>query len=345
MGPGRRYYDVVVVHGSFDLQEGELIPSEGQSPPVLADTWWNAENAALSSVKAAGNALLYKPATDILVTGNAQAPYGIPQSRWQAGVLVSSNKSVLVRNFLTLTGPRSWQHGFLRGWHLTEPTLVESVPLRYELAYGGARPKPQHESNNQPGPQWDTYKPNPSGTGFFDERRLSRNTLYAGPQLEMVDRPIREINRNYPLTGFGPVARFWSARTKYAGTYDADWRRGLDEAIEQGLPGDYPGDFDVRFFQCAPPQLICPGHLRGNEMIGLGNMLSEAPHFSTHLPGLRVHAHILSAALPSQPPPQPMRLDTVQIDLDTRRVALTWRLSLFSGAGVQSIALEMEKFT
>ncbi len=342
MAPGGHFHDVVVVHGSFDLIEGRVTAAQKQSGPVLADLCWDPENAARSSLKTAGDLLLYKPGTDVYLAGSTGSAQHQPLPRWSAGVMVLRGTTVLLRHFLELTGPRQWQNGLFRGWYLSGPAPTDIVPLRYELAYGGAFPKLAQPDSAGTAIKWETCKTNPSGSGFFDERYLDRNAQFPGPQFEDPATPIRGINKAYPLTGFGPVARFWKARSQYAGTYDTHWRNQYHDAMAKGECPDYPPDFDMRFYQCAPPQLISAEHFHGNERIALGGLLADAPVLWANLPGISLHAHILAAQSPTQPPPIPLKLDTVHLDLDARRLNLSWRLCLPYEADVRSIAITME---
>lgn len=340
MAPRRRFHDVVVIRGTFDLLEGRVIPSSTQTLPLLSDQWWDEENAERSSLKEVGDVLLYKPGTDVFVTGIARSPNRQALDRWTAGVLVANEHKVLLRHFLDLTGPRDWQYSLFKGWHLSDPHPADAVPLRYELAYGGAYLDLRRGGDNSP-ERWQTYKPNPSGSGHFDARTLDRETLLPGPQFEIPENPVRGINTAYPLTGFGPVARFWSARARYAGTYDNAWRQQFEDDRRCGIAPDFPNDFDLRFYQCAPEALISPSHLYGNERIALGGLIADAPQFSTRLPDVRFSAHILIGhGGPTKKLPLP--LDTVHVDLDSLKVNLSWRLNLDPDMGVRAIALEQE---
>lgn len=340
MGPGRRFHDVVVVRGTFDLLEGHVIPSSTQSLPILSDQWWDEENAERSSLKEVGDVLLYKPGTDVFVTGIAGSPNRQALERWTAGVLVANEHKVLMRYFLNLTGPRNWQYSLFKGWHLSEPVSTDTVPLRYELAYGGAYIDHKRTSEISL-EKWQTYKPNPSGSGHFDASVLDRDTQYPGPQFESPSNPIRGINTAYPLTGFGPVARFWSARARYAGTYDKVWRQQYENDRRCGIAPDFPNDFDLRFYHCAPEALISPSHLCGNERIALGGLIADSPQFSTCLPGIRFAAHILTYSKGAAKK-LPLPLDTVHIDLDALKVNLCWRLTLDPDMCVRAIALAQE---
>lgn len=340
MGPGRLFYDVVVVRGSFDLCPNRVSLAREQTLPVLADAWWDEQNAELSSLKEVGDVLLYKPGTDVFVTGTARTAPQQPATDWRAGVMVMRGEAILLSHILALHGSRFWQHTRLKGWHLSPATPADTVPLRYELAFGGAYMK-RAKGNVL---TLETYKPNPSGTGFFDAATLNTDARYPGPQIEDPKKPIGRINESYPLAGFGPVARFWSDRTRYAGTYDAAWKEQFEFSKRNQLAPDFPPDFDLRFYQCAHPSLICPTFLNGNERIGLGGLLPEATSFVTHLPGIRLQAHILAAtAPPSQT--MPLNLDTVHIDLDALKIHLSWRLRLNPEYGVRAIAIEWKQAT
>src|SRR5262245_21228898 len=78
MGVGRRYYDTVVVKGTFALSPGKLELAEEQEEIRLGDELWDPDNPERSSLKHAGDVVLTKPSTDIIVTGTAHAPGGEP---------------------------------------------------------------------------------------------------------------------------------------------------------------------------------------------------------------------------------------------------------------------------
>ena len=74
----------------------------------------------------------YKPATDILVIGKAQAPGGKPVQEWLATVKLGG-----MYKTVRLTGPRYWERRAFGRWSLTAPEPTASVPLLYSHAYGG----------------------------------------------------------------------------------------------------------------------------------------------------------------------------------------------------------------
>ena len=118
------------------------------------------------------------------------------------------------------------------------------------------------------------------------------------------------------------VARPWTSRLKYAGTYDDAWLHATREDVAAGRPADYARDFDPRFFQCAHPGLILPDYLEGDEEIVLTGLMpgaasgsssraasgsssraasgssSRAAPFAIQLPGVRAVAELRNGKEP-----------------------------------------------
>jgi hypothetical protein len=224
----------------------------------------------------------------------------------------------------------------MRGWGLTEPEPATEVPIRYELAYGGAYALPA-QTGDSDGPRWCIEESNPCGSGFFDARSLDKGRFYPGPQWEHPLHPVTAINHPVPLSGFGPTARSWSSRLQYAGTYDAAWEERAHSDMRQGLPADYPADFDLRFFNGAHPELISRTHLRGDEQIGLAGLTGSAAPFIFSLPGVSLRAELLDVS--GRWREEQILLDTVHIDLDTASVHLCWRLTLDEQRDVRSAVI------
>jgi hypothetical protein len=70
MGPGRKFYDVVIVKASFYLKNGVAELSDKQAGPCLVYAFLNEDEPEYSSMSAAGDTVLRKPFTD--VTGEIQ---------------------------------------------------------------------------------------------------------------------------------------------------------------------------------------------------------------------------------------------------------------------------------
>lgn len=337
MGAGRRFFDTVVLKGTFDLRPGRLRIAEEQAGIVLADRYRDRAKAARSSLEHAGEVLLGKPGTDLLVTGSAHAPGGRPRTEWDCTVTVLGPQGPLLGHSVQATGPRHFVHRALRGWTLSEPEPTLEVPIRYELAYGGSfldrRSSPQS-------PRFVVHRPNPSGSGFFDEDTLDSSRSHPGPQWQLRAHPVTGINTEVPLAGLGPVARMWSARKRFAGTYDAAWEERLRRDAETGLHPDYPADFDARFFQCAHPALVAREHLRGDERIRLLGLVPEREAMELSLPDIRPRARLFGPDTAGEE--RPMALDTVHVDLDGSRVHLCWRIALGDTDDIRAAALMAE---
>lgn len=330
MGVGRRFFDTVVAKGTFKLAPGRLELAEEQAEIALGDEPWDAAAAERSSLRVAGEALLVKPSTDVLVTGAARA--GEARPMWEVGVTVRrAGATVLDRRF-QVTGPRRW---YRRGgeWALTDPEPAAEVPIRYELAYGGAYPDLAVPADGGV-PRWLVFHPNPSGTGFVDEASLAADSEVRAPQWQDPAHPLKGPNQEVPLAGFGPVARPWTSRLRWAGTYDEAWLRRTREEIAQGLPADYAADFDPRFFQCAHPDLITAEYMHGDEEIALAGMLPGDGPLVVRLPCRRVEARMLDGR--GEILQERMPLDTVHFDLDRSVVHLCWRLTLDQARDVRA---------
>jgi hypothetical protein len=320
MGKGRVFHDVVVLKGTFDLAPGKLRRSERQADVVLSDRYHDEEDASRSSLAWPGDLVVGKPATDVIVTGTARAPGQRAARQWECTVRVLRSGRTLVESTMVATGPRAYTHRALRGFRLSDPEPALEVPIRYELAYGGSYPHPK-PTDDMP---FLVDEANPCGRGFFDESKFDTGASYPGPQWQTRGSPPSAINTPSPLAGFGPVARMWSARTAFGGTYDAAWEARLREDVENGLPPDYPADFDMRFFQCAHPSLVAPAPLRSGDIVQLLG-LAEAADLSFVLPSAP-GAELLSES--RELSKEPLALDLVHVDLDAEKVFLSWRISL-----------------
>ena len=71
LGPGREYFDTLVLKASYPLRPGVLGEPVNQ-PIVVADRWWNEAEPLGSSLKSAGEVVLEKPAGDVFLTGHAR---------------------------------------------------------------------------------------------------------------------------------------------------------------------------------------------------------------------------------------------------------------------------------
>lgn len=320
-------FDVLVVRGTFDFAEGEERMALAEEPDslVFGDEYVGPveEQPLAAALKRAGDLLLVKPGTDVVVLGEAEAPEGQPCTEWTASVRVGS-----LASRARLLGPRRFERQWGR-WNLSSPEPIARVPLDYRLAFGGHFIVPgQVLADGET--RYLTKGDNPAGCGwlpseaelskltrevrpYFDAQVDERSELSA-PQIEHPDHPITRPTQYAPAHGFGPVARWASTRTRYQGTMDAKWREERFPAV--------PDDFDPRFYQCASSGLIADPPLRGDELIHLDGVLAEGPR-SMRLPGLDLVGLIKRAG--AEPEAFELTLDTVEIDLERRKVGLVWR--------------------
>lgn len=321
MGPGRVFLECVVVKASFTLSAGTLGLASSPANLHLSDGYHDVNEPSLSSLRHAGDLHIAKRGADVLVTGRASAPHGRPAARWPCSVSVLEGSRTLAHLDLVAFGPRAWQHSFT-GWSLSEPAPCVDVPIRYELSYGGWYRRLR-------GGAIDIVKfhANPSGCGFVDRDALDRSRAYEAPRWETAGHPIDAMSGEYPLAGFGPIARMWRDRLRFGGTFDAAWERSAREAAAQGLAADYPADLDARYFQSAHPALQTASPIRSGTAFRLVGLLAESPDLVFRLPDIGLLVEALDTAgrwhLIDDP-----ALDTVHVDLDARRVDVTWRVVL-----------------
>lgn len=323
----REIFDVMVVRGTFDFGErgGDILFAEEQEPLVDADEHEGpVETDPLAAVLAReGDLIIHKPSTDVHVIGKARPHGGRPVTDWIASVTVGP-----VEKSVRLTGPR-WFERSMGGFRLTPASPTDGVELDYRSALGGTFRVP---GSLLPDGQ-DAYlmkEDNPAGTGWLPDEQMLRTVSkearpyfeaqvdaaerLVAPQIEHPGEPIRSPFARTAAQGLGPIARWWSPRTRYAGTYDARWFAKKYPAL--------PDDFDPRFYQSAHPDLVCPRYLRGNEGIVLDGLVSQG-RVSMRLPAVLILAGFIRQS--GEAGGGRLELDTVIVDLDDRRVSLVWR--------------------
>ncbi|MEA9585914.1 DUF2169 domain-containing protein [Xanthomonas sp. WHRI 10064A] len=321
-----RYFDVIIVVGSFSLAHGQpALAMDEQIPINCTDRYLGAPES--SPFVEETHLVVAKQRTDIHVIGHARSPDGKPLPQWPVGVRVGPvSKTAMV------TGMRAWNWMPLRGWHLTKPEPATAVPLHAGMAYGGAmrragyRGPPSDDIHDDAA--FDTYQPNPVGRGYVGDAELSRSQYYLASQIEEVQKPLRDIRERYAPVCFGPVARWNPQRARHAGTYDDAWRAEHFPYL--------PADFDFAFYQSAQPDLIAPGWLQGDEPITLVGC-DVSGRIDSQLPGIDILAVLGDKDGLKQP--LPLRLDTVTIDLDTQSLQLVWRRTVPKEWGLRSVML------
>lgn len=296
---------LVVVSGRFALPRPGIAtndppqPTEEQPPVRLADEYHGKPDA--SSLKHEGQSAFVRLATDVHVLGQAWAPRGRATDRVDAALVIPGRVSKTIAVF----GERVWTQG-VGGLGVTSARPFVSMPLVYERAFGGAEPG---EAEGR------AYEPrNPVGRGFF---LSTLQALYQPlPNLEDPRHLIHHVGDRPAPMGFGPIARSWEPRRGYGGTYDQKW-------IDEHAP-NWPPDFDLRFFQAAPPDLALAPHLVGGEPVGLSGFAPDGD-LRFVLPRHRV---LLKSYFRKRTLRRLMALDSLSIEPDEGTFTMTWRAAL-----------------
>ena len=295
-------YLVVKATFAFTAERPALAPA--QVPLLATDVYWG--DPTQTSLRAAGEFALPKPATDVLLTGRAVAP--APGTR----VADVSLQVGPVRKVVRVFGDRRWERRGNR-WQPGEPAVWERMPLRWELAFGGVVP-----AGDAAAPEVRRWEPrNPVGRGLFDPEALPVGS--EPPPLPNLEDPAALIESDAdrpPPACFAPVAPTWLPRRTYAGTYDEAWTKTRAPYL--------PQDFDVRYFQVAPPDLVAPGYLQGGEPVMLSGFTQGGP-LAFDLPRLTLEA---TFDFDGRPRPQPLNLETVLLEPDAGRLQMLWRAGL-----------------
>ena len=225
----------------------------------------------------------FKAATDIVVTGFAHAPPGTRVRTIQARLVVGD----AVNKTLELTGPRSW----LPDGQASEPEPVDRVPLRWELAQGGA----------------GTGNP----VGMAPDADRAPQIVSAGTRLA------RGVTAE--PAGFGPLDPEWPARVEKlsgAAPLGPAWR---DHPL--------PWNIDPAYFNSAPLDQRTRS-LQANESILLFGLLADRERFGMRLPGMQPRAFVQAGA---EGKVVPLVADTVRIDTERVIISVTWRGQIPAG--------------
>jgi len=258
-----------------------------------------------------------RPATDVLLRGTAWSPGGAEAPAWEVSIRVGS-----AFRRARVTGPRWWERARGGAWCLTEPLPCAAVPLRYELAYGGVARDGEREAR---------CEENPVGVGFAPPWWRERRDRFEAPRMELVDDPVRDVDRPVGVAGFGPLGRAWLPRRALAGTFDAGWLRDRWPVM--------PADFDDRFWNAAPAGLVASPHLRGDEVVTLGGVRPEG-EVTFRLPGHYVF--VIVRYTNGVVLPIPMRLDALTVDVDAAEVAMVYRHRVQRAHGVRKMEACMD---
>jgi hypothetical protein len=283
---------LVVVAATFRADERNVL-TLAEEPSTIRGADVHYAEPGLSSVKYEADVALEKPLVDVLVNGQAYAPHGRQASQVPVGIVVGD-----VRKVLLVHGDREWR--FSRDPSRAEP--FTTMPIVYERAFGGT----DVESKS-------CDPRNPIGVGFRGVPPLDAAIRTEVPNVEYPNALVNRRGDTAPPAGFGVVGRGWQPRVRLAGTFDDRWLKEQWPLL--------PLDFDVRHYQAAPADQQS-ATLRGGEQARLVNLTPDG-EWTFRLPVLDVPAHLFYDDRRLQ---VPLRLDTVLIEPDLRRITLTARV-------------------
>jgi hypothetical protein len=302
---------VVAVKGSFLIEsdgtqisdpcqdEVRRIPQFGGSP----------EN---SSLLYESDLVYRKHRTDVIVHGHAV---------WSRGGAVSSVDVRLrvasIDKTLRVHGDRVIRGGLLAS-SVSSPQPFFRIPPSYERTFGGTDTKDADPARHD----WEPR--NPVGVGFATREAHVVGTL--APNIEVPGSPYHGWRRGTPA-GFGPIARHWMPRVKYAGTYDKQWEETRRPLL--------PADFDERFYQYAPEDQQVDGYLRGGEDVELHNVTPEGT-WKFRLP--RVSLVMSTSFYDGTEVEHRPVIHTLIIEPDKRRFQLVWHSHLPCHTKVNKLA-------
>jgi len=288
----------VVVKATFSIDAGAGVKiADEQSPLTMADEYWGKPGA--SSLKYASDAHLCKPATDVVLVGQAWAPGRKAVPSLDVELAVAER-----RKRIRVFGDRIWADD---GKQVTSPEAFETMPLIYERAFGGVHVRDGETAEVL------AEERNPVGRGFRGAREDTEMAGLPLPNLEDPTGLVQQVGDKAVPTCFGFTAPNWQPRRGFAGTYDAAWQQKRSPYL--------PEDFDGRFVNAAHPDLIFERYLQGGEPVQLVHLSSE-PRIGFTLPVCRLDAEVKIAGSTEGPP---LNLETLLIEPDDARFSMTWR--------------------
>ncbi len=292
---------VVAIKGTFNLpKNGQKATLALKQLPLVEEDTFTGEPGFSAPFQESDYAPV-KPYCDVIVNGSARAPGGTPAREVEVGLKVGR-----VAKAFRIVGDRRWEAGVGGiGPGFAKPFVT--MPISYDVAFGGTDRFSKNEKEH------DAFMENPIGVGYRKGLTTGPIDGTAMPNTEERKNPVKSPIGTYRPMSFGPVARGWKSRARYAGTYDDDWLANVFPFL--------PADFDDRYFQCAPADQQTD-FLLGGEDVSLINLTPDG-HRVFQVPKVEVPVaylrqddseHIVSPVI-----------DTLILEPDDDRFCLVWR--------------------
>lgn len=312
--PSGRELFVVVIKGTFVLpRPGEQVRlADEQLPLTMADTFTG--EPGFSSPVHEIDFAPRKHACDVLLIGSAHAPASHDVTRQQVSLRVGP-----MEKCFDVVGNRVWKAG-LTGITASAPEPFTQMQISYDVAFGGADRNSEDESEH------DAYLPNPAGRGWHKHLKNAWVDGRPLPNTEELGASISFPSNRYKPMAFGPLARGWPSRARFAGTYDDQWLAEVFPFL--------PKDFDERYYQAAPEdqQVPIPDAPMDVVLSGLtpdGLRQFTLPHFEAPV-----------NVFPKRGPREDYFgvLDTIVFEPDLERFTMSWRIARPLKKGMHEIA-------
>lgn len=336
---------VCVAKRTYEFVGGRLVLADEQVPVVHEPELDVDEAGRMRALVDDADILAPKIATDVIVTGRAYAPGG-KATEALVGVAVGKNARTL-----RVLGERRAEVSNGGRVRFTDPAPFESVPLSWELAYGGYDayahdeldpPERVNGRRIEPSPRDEgvfAYPRNKIGRGYFIDVDRDRADGALLPQIEdptdtltpgrlFLAHPLAWLDAPMP-GGLGWVAHTWYPRMmRLMGAFlehDAPTKpiREMQFADGDDLQGPFrPNEVLPRGLCGAAPGMAVE-RLRGDELVILRGLVAGEVETRFALPGEKPHMEVKPPGSPKVFTPEPM-LQTVRIDAARRRVVVTW---------------------
>ncbi len=282
-------------------QPAEL--SEEQLMPFSSEQYFDSLDN--SGIRFPADIVPGKVNTDIILNGCVYSDNNKQVERVKALVTVGQYYKQI-----EAIGNRTWKKELISSrLGISKPELFSKMPISCDRLYGGS-----DKSENE---ELTFYWANHHGKGFIANKKSTEFT-----DLPNFEHPKNLINswkdRPEPAT-FGVAGPSAEHRIKYGGTYDEKWK-------ESHCPL-YPVDLDLRFFNCAQPELIADGFLKGGELVRLKN-LSNSGTIEFRLPeySLRFMFKLAEEKIYRKP-----NLYTIVIEPEKKQFYMVWGCSVKIG--------------
>jgi hypothetical protein len=305
----------VIVKATFRL-ENRLTPARiaEKQLPILTMDEPHDPKMPFGALRFESDLVPFKPRTDVLLVGQAHAPFGRPQKYVDVTIVVGP-----VGKQIRALGERRWSFKDLKDPMplVAGPAEFTEMPLTWDRAFGGIDEQAGTRQDVPAFRPW--YSANYIGKGFSGARTIESINERPLPNLEDPRDPIRAWDTRPRPAGCGHFPRNSEPRVRYGGTYDEKWK--AERAPE------LPLDFRFDYFNAADPELQVPGYLQGNERGMLENVTPGGGRIDFLLPCIRPRFTVTRGtdAAKRHVSEASVALDTVVLIPDDKVFVVIWR--------------------